>query len=206
MSSLGRLSLAVVLGLDRRQLNHLRGPVLAQAFDQVAVKDEQGDLPHPLADVLYPVVKLGFPLGDRRVAVQVQVQQLTFDVALACDDLGLPVVADAIAAQDRRPQDALVVGGAGGEDGRDQLGVLLGPGANVDVQDLTNLLLGQRHQGSSTTAVNGRGASYWLCFSISSCRSRGSRSVTPARPSSGSEAGSSRTHFQGPIDTSTSLS
>ena len=87
----------------------------------MAVKDEQGDLPHPLADVLHSVIKLGFPLGDRRLAVQVEVQQLALDVALAPDDLGLPVVADAVAAQDRRPQDALVVGGAGGEDGRDQL-------------------------------------------------------------------------------------
>jgi hypothetical protein len=87
----------------------------------VAVKDEQGDLPHPLADVLRPVVKLGFPLGDCRVAVQVEVQQVAPDVALALDDLGLPVVTDAVAAQDRRPQDALVVGGARGEDGRDQL-------------------------------------------------------------------------------------
>src|SRR5215211_1101001 len=194
-----------MLAVDRCQFDHFRRPVLAQALDQVAVKDEQGDLPHPLADVLHLVIKLGFPLSDRRIAVQVEVQQLTLDVALTPNDLGLPVVADAVAAQDRRPQDALVVGSAGGEDGRDQLGVLLGPGLNVDVQDLTNLLLGQRHQGSSTTAINGRGASYWLCFSISSCRSRGSRSVTPARPSSGSDAGASRTHFQGPIETSTSL-
>jgi hypothetical protein len=63
--------------------------------------------------VLHPVVKLGFPLGDRRLAVQVEVEQLTLDVALAPDDLGLPVVADVVAAQDRRLQDALVVGGAG---------------------------------------------------------------------------------------------
>jgi hypothetical protein len=87
----------------------------------VAVKDEQGDLPHPLADVLHPVVKLSFPLGDCRVAIQVEVQQVAPDVALALDDLGLPVVTDAVAAQDRRPQDPLVVGGARGADGRDQL-------------------------------------------------------------------------------------
>src|SRR5215211_5664979 len=141
-----------MLAVDRCQFDHFRRPVLAQALDQVAVKDEQGDLPHPLADVLHLVIKLGFPLSDRRIAVQVEVQQLTLDVALTPNDLGLPVVADAVAAQDRRPQDALVVGSAGGKDGRDQLGVLLGPGLNVDVQDLTNLLLGQRHPWATRLA------------------------------------------------------
>jgi hypothetical protein len=73
MSTLGRLSLAVVLGLDRRQLNTSEAQY-SRRLDQVAVKAQQGDLPHPLADLLYPVVKLGFPLGDRRLAVQIQVR------------------------------------------------------------------------------------------------------------------------------------
>jgi hypothetical protein len=59
-----------VLAVDqdsRRQLD--RRPILPQAGDQRPVEGEQGDLPHPLANLLGGVIEGGLPLGDRRPEV-----------------------------------------------------------------------------------------------------------------------------------------
>jgi hypothetical protein len=68
----------------------------------------RGDLPAFACGCAAAGRQTRLPLGDRRLAVQVEVQQLPLDVALALDDLGLPVVADAVAAQDRRPAAGLL--------------------------------------------------------------------------------------------------
>src|SRR4029450_180845 len=121
-----RLLAGVPSGLDRRGglppqawTELLRRPVLPQAGDQGSLEREQGDLPHPLADLLGRVVKGRFPLGDRRPVVQVEVEQVAGDVCLPPDDLGLPVVPDAVAASDRFAHHPLVVRGARGQDAHD---------------------------------------------------------------------------------------
>src|SRR4030095_12501523 len=147
------------------------------------------------------------PLGDRRAVVQVEIQQLAGDVGLPSDDLGLPIGADAVAAPDRLTHHQLVRAGPLGEDRADEVRVLVLPRLDVDVQDLADLLLGERHvSGSSTMAATGRGGLYGcLGASSTSASSRGSRRQARPRSTPARLADSSRTQVQRPQLTSMSL-
>jgi hypothetical protein len=76
-------------------------PVLAEAGDESALEDKDGDLSYSLANFLDQVVKLGFPFNDGRILIEVEIQQLTLNTALRLDDLGLPVRSDPMSILNR---------------------------------------------------------------------------------------------------------
>src|SRR5690606_38717260 len=108
-----------------------------------------------------------------------------------------------VPVRDRVLQYPLVVRGVRSEDRHDQVRVLGLPGPDVDVEDVTHVLLGQLH-GSPSMSASLSGASYCVWASMRSPRDAESWRRTAARSASVNESGSSRTHFHGPTDTSTS--
>jgi hypothetical protein len=59
-----------------------RSPVLAEAGDELTLEDEDGHLSYSLADFLDQVVELRFPFNDGRIVIEIEIQQLTLDIAL----------------------------------------------------------------------------------------------------------------------------
>src|ERR1017187_7667682 len=92
-----------------------------------------------------------------------------------------------------------MVGGTRREDGDDQGRVLLLPGADVDVEDTPDVVLGQAHYATSPSAVSDSGASYWVWCSASANSSAGSRRIIADKSAPSSDPGSRRTHFQAPV-------
>src|SRR5262245_24394505 len=81
------LALGPESSLVRGEDSDLLGrPVLAEAGDELALEDEDGDLSHSLADFLGQVVELGFPFNNSRISIEVEIQQLTLNIALRFDD------------------------------------------------------------------------------------------------------------------------
>lgn len=130
----------------RRKDSDLLGrPVLAEAGDESALEDEDGDLSHSLADLLGQVVKLGFPFNDRCISIEVEIQQLALDTALRFDHLVLPVRPDPMSISNRFFEYPFMIRGCIREDGFDQVRVLFDPCPDVEVYDVADILFRKRH-------------------------------------------------------------
>jgi hypothetical protein len=115
-------------------------PVLAEAGNESALEDEDGDLSYSLADFLNQVVKLGFPFNDGSISIEVEIQQRTLNTALRFDDLSLPVCPDSISILNRCFEYPFMIRCRIREDGFDQVGVPFDPCPNVDIYDVADVL------------------------------------------------------------------
>src|SRR5215831_4533725 len=104
-----------------------------------------------------PVIELGQSLGDGRLAVHVEAQQLAYDVRLRLHHLGLPIPANRIPIREGLLQHTLVISRRRGEDRHGQIRILHLPRLDVDADDFTGVLPGEHYQVSLQTPANDRG-------------------------------------------------